>query len=344
MDAGSVVYVGEKQSRHAEVHIVSYAKEQVQIQVLDDQVSWDALRSVKDSQDAFHWIHVSGIHNTDFMNAFGQLFTLDSLLLEDILNTDQRPKVEELENSLFLSLKAVDLQHANKFEFVQISFVLTNRVLFTFSDQFPPCFQHAIKKLEHANGQIRTNKIDFLFYYLLDTVIDEYFLFVDHFNEMIDQLEYQAVNTPGKITLQRIQALKKEVKELKKYTFPLMEAVIFLEKGKSPFFQKNTFRYLKDLSDHIHYVSESVNSMRDSTNTMMELYLSNLNAKTNEIVKVLTLISSIFIPLTFIVGVYGMNFDHMPELRWQYGYYYSLALMSVLVIGMLIYFKTKKWL
>lgn len=344
MDPGSVVYVGQEQSRHTDVHIVSYTKEKVQVESLKDKNSWEALNAVKESKDIFHWVHISGIHNTNFMQRFGQLFCIDALLLEDILNTDQRPKVEELEHAIFLSLKAVKLQDFQKIEFVQISFVLTDRVLFTFSDEFPACFHHAIKKLEHATGQIRTNKIDFLFYYLLDTVIDEYFLFVEHFNELIDQLEHQAVNTPGKITLQRIQSIKKEVKELKRYTFPLMEAILFLEKSKSLFFQKNTFRYLKDLSDHIRYVSESVDSMRDSTNMMMELYLSNLNAKTNEIVKLLTLISSIFIPLTFIVGVYGMNFQNMPELTWHYGYYYSLILMGIVVMAMLIYFKIKKWL
>ncbi len=344
LEPGSLAYVGSQKTKLAEFQIISYTKDSFTINPWQDQFSLDTLKLILNQKDTLHWIHFNGVHNIEFINQVREIFSLDALVVEDMLNSDQRPKVEELDSCLFVLIKYIQNVHSKKFTFDQVSFILTQQFLLTFSDEFPDCFKHVEKKIERSSSQIRNNRLDFLLYFLLDAIIDEYFLMIEHFNEVVDQTDQNVTQSRSPVMLQSIQFLKKEIKDLKKVTYPIQEVIFFLEKSKSPFFQKNTFRYLKDLSEHIHYIKESVESMKDSINGTMELYLSSLNAKTNEVVKVLTLISSIFIPLTFIVGVYGMNFKYMPELSWPYGYYFSWGIMLVVIIGMLILFKVKKWL
>lgn len=344
LEPGSLAYVGSQKTKLAEFQIISYSKDQFTLEPWQNQFSLDSLKQILNKKDTLHWVHFNGVHNVEFINQVREIFSLDALVVEDILNSDQRPKVEELDSCLFVLIKYIRNIHSKKVTFDQISFILTQQYLFTFSDEYPVCFDHVVKKMERSASQIRNNRLDFLLYFLLDAIIDEYFLMIEHFNEVLDHTDQMVSQskTPG--MLQNIQFLKKEIKDIKKVAYPIQEVIFFLEKSKSPFFQKNTFRYLKDLSEHIHYIKESVESMKDSINGTMELYLSNLNAKTNEVVKVLTLISSIFIPLTFIVGVYGMNFKYMPELSWPYGYYFSWGIMLLVALGMLILFKVKKWL
>lgn len=344
LEPGSMVYVGQKKDQHAQVQIISYAKDFFQHQVLVDDLSIEFLNQVSSKTDTFHWIHVTGVHHISFMNQLKQIFNLDSLLMEDILNTDQRPKVEELEHCIFVLIKYVKNHQLKNFSFDQVSFILTKNNLFTFSDDFPESFHHVVKKIEQASSQIRNNSLDFLMYFLMDAIVDEYFVLIEHLHEVIDKADQNAIQASRESTLLQIQGLKREVKNIRKIVYPVQEVIYFLEKSKSPFFQRSTFRYLRDLAEHIHYISESIEGMKDSVNGMMELYLSNLNAKTNEIVKVLTLMSSIFIPLTFIVGVYGMNFKYMPELEWRYGYFFTWGIMLFSAIGMVTLFRYKKWL
>lgn len=291
------------------------------------------------------WLNFDSVHDTKFMNEIGQIFGLHSLVLEDIMNTHQRPKAEEQGHVLFLVaviLRADEL----KSEFIeeQISFVLGKNFLLTFQEYQGDVFEPIRDRLRNKIGRIRERDVDYLLYALLDVIVDSYFVLLEDLAEKMDEMEDRIFTKPDNRSLIEIQENKRKLISLRRAVIPLRDAVDRAEHLEFELIRPETGPFLQDLSDHLHRTAELIESYRDVNNGLKDSYMSGMSLKLNHIMRVLTIISTIFIPLTFIVGVYGMNFNNMPELEWHYGYSAVWVFMVLLSLGLLWYFKKKKWL
>lgn len=265
--------------------------------------------------------------------------------MEDILNTTQRPKIEEYDTYLFLTLKMLGIdKKGEKIVSEQVSFVLGNNWLITFQEQQGDVFDIVRARLRDSKGIIRQKKADYLLYSLIDVSVDNYFFVSEHFADKIETLEEQILHNPSQESLQTIQKLKRQLMNFRKSIIPLRESVSSLQKFNVKLINDSTFPYLRDVYEHLIHLTDNLESNRDLLASIMDLYLSGVSNKMNEIMKVLTIIATIFIPLTFIAGVYGMNFQYMPELHWKYGYFIVWGIMIIVAIIMINYFKRKKWL
>ncbi len=344
LEPGSLVYIGESEIEETHITLITYNKTSFDEQHFHDHFSKEIFSKLLGHKENFYWIHVHGLKKIELLKSIAEQFHIDSLILEDILNTDQRPKVEELEKGLYFTLKLLLDVPKNHFIEEQVSMYLYQNVLISFSDADLEIFHVIKEKVKNTGSKIRQKKIDFLMYSLLDMIVDKYFIIIENMNESINLMEEKVIHTPDQTTIQGIQNFKKDILRLKRVVFPLKEAVHYIEKIKIPMFEKESLKYLRDLSDHVHYVSDYTNSLNESINIVLEIYLSSINNRTNQVVKVLTLLTSIFIPLTFIVGIYGMNFKNMPEIDSKYGYSITWVVMIIVAIGMIFYFKKRKWL
>jgi len=284
------------------------------------------------------------LHDTKLIAQLGKTFNLHPLLLEDVLNTKHRPKMEEFEDSIFLTLKMLGINENREIVNEQVSFVLGKSWVISFQEQEGDIFDSMRVRLENKKGNARAKGPDYLLYRLIDTVVDGYFLITDHIAEEVERLEDIIINSPNERSIARIQELKKDLIKLRRAISPLREAVTTIQNSSSELFQPETSRYLGDVHEHLIQVTENIDNARDMLIDLRDVYQSGQNNRLNEVMKVLTIMSSIFIPMTFIAGIYGMNFQHMPELQWHYGYFGALALMVIIPVVMLAYFKKKGWL
>ena len=281
----------------------------------------------------------------DTIEKIGQHYDLHPLVLEDILHTGQRPKFEDIEQYLFVVLMMLRFDKENKSVISeQVSLVLGKNFVISFQENVGDVFEQIRDRIRNSKGRIRKMGSDYLMYALLDAIVDGYFAILENMGETIETLEEELVDDPSKNTLQQIHHLKREMIFLRKSVWPLRELISSLERSESKLIQQSTEAYLRDVYDHTIQVIDTVESFRDMVASMLDLYLSSLSMRMNEVMKVLTIIATIFIPLTFIAGVYGMNFHNMPELSWKYGYPVTLLVMAIISIGMLYYFKRKNWL
>ncbi len=295
--------------------------------------------------DTVSWINIDGLHDTETIASIGNHFDLHPLLLEDILNTGHRPKVEEFDNCLFLTLKMLGINNdGNSVISEQISFVLGKGWVLSFQEQEGDIFDMLRHRMRENIGNLRKKGADYLLYRLIDTVVDHYFIVTDHIGETIEEVEGKVLHTPDKDSLHEIQHLKKQLSNLRKSVLPLREVITFLEKDSTDLIEDSTIRYLRDVYEHIIQINDSVESQRDALASIMDLYLSGVSNQTNQVMQVLTIIATIFIPLTFIVGIYGMNFDFMPELHWKYSYFGIWGIMVAVCVMLIIFFKRKRWL
>jgi len=275
----------------------------------------------------------------------GNCFTVHPLALEDILNTEQRPKVEDYGEDLFLVVKLLSYnEKKDEIEAEQVSLILRRNALLSFQEKEGDDFANVKERLRAGKGRLRKLGADYLAYTLLDIVVDQYFVVLEKLGERIEILEGRLLADPGTATLQKIQHLKKEMLLLRKWIWPLREVISSLERGEFPGIQESTRIYLRDVYDHAIQVMDTVEIYRDMLSGMLDIYLSSLNNRMSAVMKVLTIIATIFMPLTFLAGVYGMNFKHMPELDWPWGYPLILTLMAIVAILMLTLFRRKKWL
>jgi magnesium transporter len=291
------------------------------------------------------WINIDGLGNQKLIEDLGKCFTIHPLILEDIFNTSQRPKMEDLEQYIYLNLKVlsyVEAAHAIRIE--HISMVIGPNFLITFQEGIPGDVFDPVRDRIRKDGRIRKFGPDYLAYALIDSIVDNYFVVMEHLEEQVEGLEEELVTNPTPASLQKINRLKKDMIFLRKSVWPLREMINNLERSESKLIQESTKIYLRDVYDHTIQVIDTLETFRDMVSGMIDIYLSGLSYRMNEIMKVLTLIATIFIPLTFVVGLYGMNFRNMPEIDWEYGYYAVLAVMALMVIGMLTYFRKKKWI
>ena len=291
------------------------------------------------------WINVDGLHQPDIIKKMGDYFEIHPLVLESILDTNQRPKIEDLGNYIFICLKMITCSNTNgDIDVEHVSLVLGSNFVISFQEKPGDVFDTIRRNIRKHKGRIRAMGPDYLVYSLIDAIIDHYFTIVEIFGEKTEDMEDELILNPLPPILHRLHKMKKDMLFLRKSVWPLREVVNSLARGETKLIKKSTRIYLRDVYDHTIQIIDTIETMRDMASGMLEIYLSSLSYKMNEVMKVLTIIATIFIPLTFIAGVYGMNFEYMPELKWSFGYFTIWGVMASVVIVMLIYFKRKKWI
>ena len=337
---GSLVHIGEKKVEEVKITIIDYDETHFQEK---EAKSIEECFTFKDKPTTT-WINVEGIHQVEILEKLGECYGFHPLILEDILNTDQRPKTEDFGDYLYIVLKML---YPNNSEVVteQISLILGPNFVISFQEGIKgDVFDPVRERIRTAKGKIRQLGADYLAYSLIDSIVDHYFIILEKLGENIELLEEKLITSPTPETLQTIHNLKREMIFLRKSVWPLREVISGLERGESFLIKESTRIYLRDVYDHTIQVIDNVETFRDMLSGMLDIYLSSVSNRLNAVMKVLTIIATIFMPLTFLAGLYGMNFKYMPELSWPWGYPLALLIMLAIAVSMLVYFKNKKWL
>ncbi|MBI1424176.1 MAG: magnesium/cobalt transporter CorA [Gammaproteobacteria bacterium] len=341
LPAGELVHVGEVHHAESSITLLDYDKDDLHVHHIS---------SVRDllpykSSNTVSWVIIEGLADMALFRELGEVFDIHPLVLEDIVNTHQRPKMDEYEDYLYMVLKRLEVSDTEfAVEYEQLSLLLFDNMLFTFKEKRDDLFVTVMTRLRAEKGRLRTQSTDYLAYVVLDTIVDGYFALQDSLDAFTDDIEENLFERPGPELLNRIQQAKRELIFVRKSLSPLREMLAALERSDSTLLSEKTHIYLRDVYDHAIRVIESVDSYRDLITGMLEIYLSSVSNRLNEIMKVLTVFSTIFIPLTFITGIYGMNFQDMPELKWPWSYpILWLVFISIPAI-LLIYFRKRKWL
>lgn len=343
---GALIFVGEQKTDTVVLTKINYDAEQFEekqfasiiVNQKEDCLSCRDLPSTT-------WIHVCGLHNPDIIESLGRCYGIHHLFLEDILNTAQRPKMEDLEGGLFIVMKAFTIKDDDETTASeQISFILGKNYVISLQESNADIFEPVRSRLRSTHGRIRSLGPDYLLYALMDTVVDHYFSVLDVLGERIDVLEDELLTDHSQETLPRTHRLRRELLFFKKMVWPLREVISAMQRSDTGLIQQTTQFYIRDLYDHIIQVVDTLENYRELASGLLEIYLSSVSNRMNEVMKVLTIIATIFIPITFIVGVYGMNFEFMPELKWKWGYAMAWGVIVTMIIAMLGYFHKKKWL
>ncbi len=337
---GSINYMGQRGNLSSEVAILEFNEE---FSTLHKPGDIEQIVGHKDSPTT-SWVNIVGLSEEKFIEKVGHHFGLNSLVLEDIVNTQQRPKVDEYDAHIFGVFKMLYVNDADELVGEHVAIVLLDNCVLMFQEVEEDVFDGVRDRVINKYGRIRSKGPDYLFFALLDAIIDHYFVVLEYLNNKIEILEEQVYSNPNPEVAHDIQDLKKEVLKVRRWIFPVKELIGRLIDSENQLISKDTKLFLRDAQDHCIEINESLQIYREMSMSLMEMYMSNISNKMNEVMKVLTIMASIFIPLTFIAGIYGMNFDHMPELHWEYGYFMVWGVMILLFIGMLIYFKRKNWL
>jgi magnesium transporter len=293
--------------------------------------------------DRVNWVNLDGLHETAIIEKLQSHFCFHSLVVDDILN-DQRPKAEEYEDYLFVTLKMLYKISGPSIDYEQISFILGNNFLLTFQEKEGDLFDSFRERIRLDQGRVRKRQADYLLYRLLEIIVESYYNILDNIGEQIDEIEDEIQQKKSENTFQKVQNLKKELVFLHKALYPLREAVNKLIKDETHFIREENIRFFSDINDHIIHMIDLLDTYRDLAQGLTDFHINMQNQRLNEVIRVLTIISTVFMPLTFIVGIYGMNFDVLPELHWKYGYYTVLGGMFLIVVSMVSFFKYKKWL
>ncbi len=337
---GTLIYTGKKRLGKVKISLIDYDEKHFQEQEIDSIMECVPFKD----KPTGTWINIDGIHDVKLVEEIGSCFDLHPLVLEDILASDQRPKVEEFEHHLFVVLKM--LQYDEKEQEVigeQVSIILGPSYVLSFQEREGDVFNIIRDRIRKGMGRIRKMPSDYLAYALIDAIVDNYFSILEQIGEKIGDLETEVISNPTPQTLQRIYSLKRDMIFLRKSVWPLREVINVLERGEIQLIKKSTQPFLRDVYEHTIQVMDTIESNRDMISGMLDIYLSSVSNKMNEIMKVLTIIATIFIPLTFIAGIYGMNFHYMPELGWHWSYFTILFIMLIIVFIMIAYFRKKKW-
>lgn len=337
---GTLIHIGERKTEKPRITIIDYDETQFKKK---EAKKIEECFPFKD-KPTVTWINIDGIHQVDIIEKLGSHFGLHPLLLEDILNTEQRPKMEDFGGYIFVVLKMLYYDgKGDEIEAEQVSLVLGSNFVISFQEREGDVFDPIRERIRQGKGRIRQAGADYLAYALLDAIVDSCFLILETLGERIEDTEQQLATNPTPQTLHPIRKLKKEMIILRKSVWPLREVVSGLERCESVLIQESTGAYLRDVYDHTIQVIDTVESLRDMVSGMLDIYLSSISNRMNEIMKVLTIFAALFIPLTFVAGIYGMNFRYMPELGWHWGYPMILIVMASIAAGLLGYFRRKKW-
>jgi len=340
LSPGSLVHIGELRQAASRIEVIEYDLEAVAVSHPD----LEKVCPLLPPEGKTSWVNLEGIGRLELLKRLGDCYGIHPLVLEDIANTDQRPKAEEYDKYLFVVLKMlIPLDGGASSE--QVSLVLGDGWLLTFQEGLDgDPFNPVRERLKNAKGRVRSQGADFLAYSLMDIIVDNYFLVLEQVADSIETMEEELMRDPSQRTLAEIYRLKRELLFIHKAIWPLREVINSMIRRESPLIKEPVLIYLRDLYDHTIQVIETVETLRDMLSGMLDIYLSSVSNRMNAVIKVLTIIATIFMPLTFIVGLYGMNFKYMPELQWQWGYPAVLLLMVAVTIGMLLFFRRKKWL
>ncbi|MEP6887010.1 MAG: magnesium/cobalt transporter CorA [Nitrospirales bacterium] len=338
---GTLIHIGEQRVPTTRLSLIEYSEGSLNEQELKNLSDWrPALEENK-----VIWLDVGGIHQVGLIEQIGSYFNLHPLVLEDIVNSEQRPKVDDYDEYLYVVLKML-YPHGDKGEIMaeQVSIVLGRNYILTFQENGKDCFNGIRIRIRNDKGKIRKCVADYLLYALVDAIVDHYFVVLEKLGEQIEAAEDQLVVNSDAIGLGRIHVLKKEILYLRRVIWPVREVVNGLLREEDGLIDPSTKVYLRDVYDHTVQILETIEMYRDRTGGMVDFYISSTSQRMTAVMKVLTIITTIFMPLTFIAGVYGMNFEHMPELKWRLGYPLILTIMTGIGIGMTFYFRRKKWL
>ena len=335
---GTLVYIGEERTEEVEISIFDFNEKAFE-ETTGAGVE-ECARSLASSRVS--WINITGLHDVEMMKLIAEKLEIHPLIMEDILNTEQRPKLQDLDDTLFLVLKMVRPLE-DRYGLEQISLILKGKCVITFQEQRGDVFEPVRERIRKNTGRVRKAGADYLLYALIDSIVDGYFPYLEYVSESLDNTETRIIETPDVDVLQELHLRKRELIRIRKNTWPMREMVHALVQGGTKLVTRATNVYMKDLQDHVMQIVDTAESLRDVVAGLLELYLSTSSSRANEVMKVLTIIATIFIPLTFVAGVYGMNFVYMPELAVKAGYPVVLAVMVLISGGMLLYFRKKKW-
>jgi magnesium transporter len=341
LSPGVLVHIGEKKTEYIRIRVIDYNEENIEekeLKTIEESFSYKDKTSVT-------WINIDGLHDVEIIQKLGNHFGLHPLVLEDIVHTDQRPKLEDHEDYLFIISKMLFFdEEEGQLRFEQFSVVLGPNFVISFQELFGDVFKQVRERIRTGKGRIRKMGADYLVYALMDAVVDHYFIVLEKIAERIEELEEDLIRNPGPEILQTIHDFKRELIFMRKSVWPLREVCSSLERGESSLIREKTAIFLRNLYDHTIQVIDTTETLRDIVSGMLEVYLSSVSNRMNEVMKLLTIIATIFIPLTFIAGIYGMNFKFMPELEWHWGYFVALGVMFAIFLIMLIWFRRKRFI
>lgn len=338
---GSVIHVGERLETTGKIKLIEFSKDFL----IEQEIKTVSELIPPKDKPTVSWFSITGLHDVELIERLGKEFTIHQLVLEDIANTHQRPKVEEFDDIIFIVLRVIRFDAESlTFDNEQFSLILGSNFILTFEESESDLLHPIIRRIQNSRGRFRSQGADYLSYSIIDLVVDHYFLIEDSLDEIVEDLEDQLLLSPSPDMLNTIQKLKRGMIFVRRAVSPLREVLNGLLRSESDLIRDTTKVYLRDVYDHTIRVAEGLDTYRDLIAGLLEIYLSSLSNKMNEVMKVLTVFATIFIPLTFLAGVYGMNFDYMPELKWAWSYPVFWSISIATAVGLLVFFRRKKWL
>ncbi len=341
LSPGSLIHIGEQKVPEVKMSLINYDQQQVvqhECETIEDLFA-------RIPSEGISWLNITGLHDIDIIQKIGEYYHINTLDLEDILNTGQRPKCEIYDDYLYIVLKMITYNDESfETEIEQVSLLFGDKYVITFQEREGDVFEPIRKRLQNTKGRLRKHGADYLAYALIDVIIDNYYIVLEKIGLTIEDLDEKILAQPDQERLGSIQKLKREILLIRKSIWPLRDTVNELQAEDTDLISESIAPYLRDLYDHTIHVVETIEIFREMASNIMDLYLSNLSNRMNEVMKVLTIIATIFIPLTFIAGIYGMNFESMPELHWYWGYPLVWTIMMVVAGLLILYFRKKKWL
>jgi magnesium transporter len=339
---GILVYVGDKKTDKVRITLVDFNQEG------DYKVQSNATLEdleIGKNPSSITWISVSGLHETELIGEIGRYFDLHPLIIEDILNTDQRPRMEVYEKFIFIVLKMLRWdEKSNIVESEQITLLVCPTFVLSFEENEDDTFNPLRQRLNNEQGRLRTWGSDYLAYAILDTIVDNYFIVLEQLSDELEDLEEEVITSPTPKTLDTIKDFKREFLYLRKVVWPLRDALSHLSRGDIPIFQEETLIYLRDVYEHIIQIIDTIETYRSIASGLLDIYLSSVGNKMNEIMKVLTIIATIFIPITFLTSIYGMELPNMPERNWPFAYPLLWIIIIITSLALLYYFRRRNWL
>lgn len=337
---GSLIHIGDIHHPDTHLTLIDYSEhhcEQRSLSSLEDVLEYR-------NKDSITWVTIEGLADASIVKSIGKHFNIHPLVQEDILNTHQRPKLEEHEDYLYIVLKSLAPDN-NQFDiaYEQVSLIVFKNFIFAFKEKTDSLFSLVSTRIENSHGRIRNLGSDYLMYSLLDTIVDQNFGVLDQLDETLAALEDDIFTDPTPTMLEKIHQIKLEVIKMRRYIAPVRDLSANLLRSESELIHSSTHLYLRDVHDHVMRIIESIETHRDILASLLDIYLSSVSSKLNEVMKILTIFSAIFIPLTFVAGIYGMNFKHMPELDWKWGYPSVWVAFITIAISLYFFFKRKGW-
>lgn len=336
---GTLVHIGERRTEQVTFTVFHYGAAGC-----EELQPYQANQLAPPADESVVWINVSGVHNVEVLEAIGKQFVLHPLLLEDIANTDQRPKLDDYETYFFLVMKMMSLTDKKEIAVEQVSLVLGRNYVLSFQENGTDVFQPVRERLRGGKGRLRQSGADYLLYALVDAIVDQYFAVLEFMGEKIELLQQTVVDDPKPETLNEIHGLKRQLLFVRRAVWPLRDVMNNLSRSDCPFLLEATKLFFRDVYDHVVQIVDTIETLREMVSASLDIYLSSVSYRLNAVMRVLTVITTIFMPLSFIASIYGMNFEHMPELKSTWGYPIVLIAMTVVGLGMLVLFRNKRWL